>query len=64
MTLDGYHRTEAEFPELVELPTFGAAWHRRWRDLHLLKYPNADVSTRANLDMLVLMAETRERAIA
>lgn len=51
----------AEFPELAELPTFSAAWYRRWRDLHLARYPDADRSTRDNLDMFVEMAEERER---
>lgn len=60
-TLTGYHRTEAEFHELAELPTFSAAWYRRWQELHAARYPNADPATKANLAMFVDLAETRER---
>lgn len=62
--LQGYWLTEAEFPELRDLSTFSADWYRKWRELHLGKYPEADVSTRANLDMFVDMAEARENANA
>ncbi len=55
--LSGYHRTEAEYPELRSLPTFSAAWYRKWRELHLERYPDVDLSTRENLDMLVERAE-------
>lgn len=61
-TLTGYHHTEAEYPELRALPTFSAAWYRLWRDLHLVRYPDSDIATRANLDMFVDMAERREAA--
>lgn len=58
--LEGFHRTEAEYPELQALPTFSAAWYRLWRELHLARYPNLDVSSRTNLDMFVERAERRE----
>jgi hypothetical protein len=57
--LDGYRRTEAEFPELAEHATFSTAWYMAWRDLHLARYPEADAATRANLDMFVSMAQER-----
>lgn len=59
-SLDGYRRTEFEYPELRALSTFSADWYRLWRELHLARYPDADVATRANLDMFVSMAEERE----
>lgn len=60
--LPGYHRTEAEYPELQGLRTFSADWYRKWRELHTARYPDLDVSSRLNLDMFVDMAEARERA--
>lgn len=60
--LQGYWRTEAEYPELRDLPTFSAAWYRLWRDLHLERYPDVDRATRDNLAMFVELAEQRERA--
>lgn len=59
-SLTGYHRTEAEYPELRTLPTFSAAWYRTWRTLHEARYPALDPISRANLDMLVDLAEKRE----
>ncbi len=59
--MSDYRRTEAEYPELSGLRTFSAAWYRRWRELHLTKYPDVDQSTRDNLDMFVANAEERER---
>jgi hypothetical protein len=62
--LTGYKRTEWEFPELSDLPTFSAAWYRRWRDLHLAKYPDLDQSSRDNFDMFIDRAERAERGDA
>ncbi len=56
-----YHEIEADHPELKEIPTFSSAWYRRWRELHLLRYPDVDRSTRDNLDMFVSFAEAQER---
>lgn len=57
----GYLRTEAEYPELRQHRTFSAAWYRLWRDLHLVRYPDVDQSTRYNLDMFVSRAEGLEQ---
>lgn len=62
--LQGYWRTEAEYPELRDVKTFSAAWYARWRDLHVARFPDLDASSRSNLDMFVSIAEERERADA
>lgn len=58
----GYQEIEAEHPELRELVTYSAAWHRARRAAHLAKYPNSDRATRLNLDSFVQEAEARESA--
>lgn len=58
--LDGYQRTEFEYPELRAVATFSAAWYRLWRDLHLARYPHVDRPTRDNFAMFIDMAERRE----
>lgn len=55
-----YHQIEAEYPELRGLPTWSAAWYKRYRDIHLAKYPNVDQGTRDNLAMFIDMAHQRE----
>lgn len=62
--MTSFKQTEAEFPELRDLPTFSAAWYARWRDLHLAKYPDVDQGTRDNLAMFVERAAEQERSLA
>jgi hypothetical protein len=56
-----YREIEAEFPELRTLPTFSAAWYRRWRDLHVARY-QPDPGTVRNLTMFIDLAEKAEEA--
>lgn len=56
-----WQRIEAEYPELADLPTFSAAWYRKYRELHTARYPDLDRSSLDNLDMFVRDAEARER---
>lgn len=55
-----YRTIEAQWPDLAELPTYSAAWYRRYRERHLATYPDADPITRDNLAQFVKDAEARE----
>ena len=45
-----------EQPEWDDVQTYSAEWYRRFRDWHRAEFPDADATTRDNLDMLVKAA--------
>ena len=50
-------------PSPVEMRTFSADWHRAHRDAHLAVFPDVDQGTRDNLELLITLAQQKERAL-
>lgn len=55
------HRIEADFPALRLHIPYSLAWCREYRRLHLIRFPDSDQITRANLDAMVKDAKERKR---
>src|SRR5581483_6610950 len=47
-------------PVWLNIQTYSTEWYRRYRAWHLVRYPKSDAVTRANLDMLVDLAQERD----
>lgn len=47
-------------PVWLDVQTYSTEWYRRYRSWHYKTYPESDPTSRANLDMLVQIAEERD----